>query len=165
MSTTIDQLKELGQVAGQAARFNLLRSGDLVPVLMLVRDGEVKEIMAVPPHPTALSKQNAYGLMAMVIAKKAPDAVILVNDAYMRVLKKEEAETFMDGYDNGSLATDFEAVESILIAFKGPSIPTHLLAFPYHRNELGEIVFDPHESLQDWNDGAAVNLLPDWWES
>jgi hypothetical protein len=169
MPTTVDQLKDIGSTVAEAAKLNLTRSGSLLPVLMLVRDGDVEEIMGMPTMPNETTKYEAYRFMAyrfmaMVLHRKAPDAVIMVNYAYMRVLKKEEAESFMENYDNGSMATDFEAVESIVIAFKGPSIPTSLLAIPYHKNEVGEIVFDSVDALKDWHDGAEMNLLPDWWD-
>jgi hypothetical protein len=85
MPTTVDQLKDIGSTVAEAAKLNLTRSGSLLPVLMLVRDGDVEEIMG--------------------------------------------------------------------------------MAIPYHKNEVGEIVFDTVDALKDWHDGAEMNLLPDWWES
>jgi hypothetical protein len=163
LTTTVDQLKDLGSTIAEAAKLDLTRHGDLRPVLMIVRDAEVTEILGMPDMPNETTKYQAYRFMAMVLQRKAPDAVITVNDAYMRVLKWEEAESFMEHYDNGSLGTDFEAVESIVICFKGPTIPVSLLAIPYHKNEVGEIVFDTVDAVKDWKDGAEMNLLPDWW--
>lgn len=156
--TSVETIKEIAEATADAARTNLTKYGDLIPVLMLVRDDEVTDIVGIPDIPDLKAKRAAYRQIAILLQLKTPDAVIMINDAYMKCETDKKA---IDAYKDGCLSVDPEAVECILIAFKGPLVETHILTLPYARNEVGDIVFK--EPLR-WVTGAEMNLLPDWWQ-
>jgi hypothetical protein len=166
MSTTIDQLKTISNKFAELARRNLTEDGELMPIVVTVKDGETVSIIGLADIPHGIGKQVTFRTLARFIAEKAPDAAIVVNDAYMKSLSRDTAKAYMDNFKAGQLETDFEARESIVIAFKGPGIPAHVCCFPYERNAVGDIVFTeaPIDNDDGWHSDAELNLLPDWWE-
>jgi hypothetical protein len=154
--TTIETLKEIGNAAMAAAKENIAPKGFLIPAVMTVVDGAVTAVIGVGNIPDRMNKQDAYRVISRKFSQIRPDAVITVNDSYMRSMDREEAKA----YANGDLAGDHGAVECIVVAFKGPSIPAHMRCIPYERNGVGDIVFKEEEI--GWRE-AELNLLPDWW--
>lgn len=154
--TTIEDMKIIGDAAAEAAKVNIRDSGALIPVLMLVTQGEVTDVIGIPDIPTGLDKRAAYRMLAFAIHKKNPDAAIMINDSYMKMMKTEE----MDSYKAGNLAVDPVATECIIVAFKGPHIEPYVRVAPYHRDPHGEIVFHESNRLVRWRqDEPAAGLV------
>lgn len=155
MKTSVDGLKTIGTKAMKLAKRNLINHGHLVPILIPVRDGFCETV--IPIKMIGDSKQRTYRTVSVALSLLQPDAVVLINDAYMKQLSKEAVDT----YQNGDLSVDQEASECIVASFKGPSIKPHVLCVPYVKNEVGDIVF---KEDMGWVDNAGINLLPDWWK-
>lgn len=160
-TTTIDQLKTIAGRFVQKAKENLIEDGELMPIAVAIKDGDVVSLVALDMDHGA-SKELAYRSLANFLRRSQADAAIVINDAYMRQYAKGEAKDALNEYRNGQFSTDPKARECVIVAFKGPSIATHAAAFPYDRNPVGDIVF---EELSDipWIADAEMNILPSWW--
>ena len=156
--TTLDQMKAIGDLLMRAAQTNLTEHGDLIPVVAIVDNGEMTKIVGIGDIADNRRKRAAYLKMAIVLAQLKPDAVVMINDSYMKHLEAKD----VDHYKPGDLSMDHEAQEAIMVAFKGPAVEPHLLCAPYTRNPVGDIVFG---EIKNWARDCQMNLLPNWWRS
>jgi hypothetical protein len=104
-------------------------------------------------------KRKVYRAIEGLIALEKPDLIILVNDAWVKIMTKPDPIA-MARIDEHGVSAEPDRTEAIIMIVSESTGPDRLISQPYHRDG-STIVWDPKPSEQ-FSDFTNKLLPPTW---
>lgn len=160
------QFEDLARGILEVAKESLVRCGEVAPAVLTI-DSKLNMKVCGPQFSNAQQKHAAYAAIYKAIRewKDQPMVVFSVNDAYMKVVAKEDKEAFLKEFNSGYLekaADEGKQVDEAIIVVVSPkSSPDWMLVLRYERTDLG-VNFKNEEVVSSQDGMLAGELIPDW---
>jgi hypothetical protein len=160
------ELQEVLTFALEAAKKNLIASGDLLPVaLMFNKEGDLQTVMPMP-FKNPEEKYRAMTVAGCFARKMGADILVTVCDAAMREFKSEEDAKYMEEhYDTERPLAQPKCLRTeclVAQAFEFPSKVSLTSILPYtgeHPNYTFEEISEPAQC-----EGAISDVIREGWD-
>ena len=159
------ELKEMLNWALEAAKQNLMASGELLPVALMFKAGDLQTVMPLP-FKNPEEKYRAMTVAGCFARKMGADVLVTVCDAAMREFKSAEDAKYMEEHyeTERPLAQPKCLRTECLVAqgFEFPSKASLTCILPYtgeHPNYTFEEMSEPHEC-----EGAIPDAVREGWD-
>ena len=154
---TTEELNELAAKLMVLAKQNLIDDGDLMPIVILIVNGQIDKVIGLQFDRN--TKRPAYREVEKMIAETKPEALLLINDAYVKNVAFADEATLQRCMKHG-ISKEPDRGEAIMVTISPRFGGDSALQQRYHHEDEA-IIWDGEPQYLD---GFENNLLPEVWK-